>query len=93
MDMNHIVALITAVVTLIAGQVTKKYPNINKKVVIPIQNLVIGVIIAIVNWIITKDFDAAIAASGLFAGGVYDLVSNLSLLVKLVKERNKLCQK
>lgn len=82
MDMNYIVALITVVVTLIAGQVTKKYPNIDKKKVIPIQNLIIGVIIAIVNWIITKDFNAAIAASGLLAGGVYDLVSNLSLLGK-----------
>jgi uncharacterized membrane protein YvbJ len=70
------------VVTLIAGQVTKKYPNIDKKKVIPIQNLIIGIIIAVVDWIITKDFNAAIAASGLLAGGVYDLVSNLSLLGK-----------
>ena len=82
MDMNYIIALVTVLVTLIAGQITKKYPNIDKKKVIPIQNLIIGMIVAVIDWIITKDFNAAIAASGLFAGGVYDLVSNLSLLNK-----------
>lgn len=41
MDMNYIIALVTVIVTLIAGQIIKKYPNINKKKVIPIQNLII----------------------------------------------------
>lgn len=79
MDINYFAEIITVFVTLISGQIIKQYPNIDKKKVIPIQNLVIGTLIAIVNWIITKDFKASIVASGLFAGGVYDLVHNLKL--------------
>ena len=45
---------------------------------IPIQNLVIGVIIAIIEFIITKDFKVSIAVSGLLAGGTYDIVHNLN---------------
>ena len=82
MDLNYLVALLTVLVSLIAGQLTKKYPNVDKGKVIPIQNLVIGVLVAGIYWIVTKDFNAAIAASGLLAGGVYDLVSNLTLLTK-----------
>jgi len=79
MLINYFTEVITVFVTLIAGQIIKQYPNIDKKKVIPIQNLVIGILIAIFNWIITKDFKASIAVSGLFAGGVYDLVHNLKL--------------
>lgn len=77
MDPNYLIALITVVVSLIAGEITKRYPNINKKKVIPLQNLTIGVIVAIANYTITRDFNGAIATSGLLAGGIYDLVSNL----------------
>lgn len=80
MDSNYIIALITVIVSLIAGQITKKYPNIDKKKVIPIQNLVIGLIVAIATYTVTKDFNGAIATSGLLAGGIYDLVSNLKAL-------------
>lgn len=80
MEINYIISIVTVLVTLIAGELTKKYPNINKKKVIPIQNIAIGVIVAIINWIITKDFNLAIAGSGLFAGGMYDLISNFEIL-------------
>ena len=80
MDTNYLIALITVIVSLIAGEVTIRCPNIDKKKIIPIQNLVIGVVVAIANYTVTKDFNAAIAASGLLAGGIYDLVSNLKLL-------------
>lgn len=79
MEINYFIEIITVFVTLIAGQIVKQYPNIDKKKVIPIQNLVIGILIAVFNWIITKDFQASIAVSGLFAGGVYDLLHNLKL--------------
>ena len=80
MDIDYIIGIVTVIITLIAGEIIKKYPNLNKKKVIPIQNLLIGIIIAIVNWIMTRDFNMAIAASGLFAGGMYDLLSNLKKL-------------
>ena len=45
---------------------------------IPLQNLTIGIIFALVEWIITKDFNLAVAMSGLMAGGTYDLVKNIN---------------
>jgi len=80
METSYIVGIITVIVTLIAGEITKKYPNIDKKKVIPVQNMIIGILVAIAMWIITKDFNVAIAGSGLFAGGIYDLLSNFKEL-------------
>lgn len=77
MEFNEILTIVTFLVTLICGIITKKLPNVSNKI-IPIQNLAIGLIIAIVEWIITKDFSVAIALSGLLAGGSYDIVHNLN---------------
>ncbi len=79
MTLEYLVSLVTILVTLILGFVSKKNKNISNKL-IPIQNLIIGVIVAIVEWIITKDFNAGIALSGLIAGGSYDIVHNLNKL-------------
>lgn len=79
MTINEIVSLVTIVVTLICGVISKKSEKINNKL-IPIQNLAIGILVAIIEWIITKDFSSAIALSGLIAGGTYDIVNNLSKL-------------
>ena len=76
MTLEYLISLITIVVTLVLGIVSKKSPKI-KNNLIPIQNLLIGVIVAIVEWILTKDFKVAIALSGLIAGGTYDIVHNL----------------
>lgn len=77
MELNEILTIVTFVVTLISGVIAKKNPKI-KNNIIPIQNVVIGLIIAIIEWIITKDFSTAILLSGLTAGGTYDLVNNLN---------------
>lgn len=79
MEFNEILTIVTFLVTLICGIITKKLPKVSNKI-IPIQNLAIGLIIAIVEWIITKDFSVAIALSGLLAGGSYDIVHNLNKL-------------
>lgn len=79
MTINEIVSIVTIVVTLILGVISKKSEKVNNKL-IPIQNLMIGIIVAIVEWIITKDFSTAIALSGLIAGGTYDIVNNLNKL-------------
>ena len=76
MTLEYLISLITVIVTLVLGIVSKKSPKI-KNNLIPIQNLLIGVIVAIVEWILTKDFNTAIALSGLIAGGTYDIVHNL----------------
>lgn len=77
---KNIIEIVTVIVTLALGVITKKYTNLSSKK-IPIQNLLIGIIVAIVEFIITKDFSTAIAISGLTGGGVYDLIKNTSLLI------------
>lgn len=81
MELEYIVSLITVLVTFILGIIVKKNPKISNKI-IPIQNLSVGTIVAIVEFIITKDFKVAIMLSGLLAGGTYDLVHNLNKLIK-----------
>ena len=80
MEISYIVGIITVIVTLIAGEITKKYPNIDKKKIIPVQNIIIGILVAVAYYTMTKDFNLALAGSGLFAGGIYDLLSNLKNL-------------
>lgn len=76
MELTEIISIVTFFVTLICGVITKKHPKISNKI-IPIQNLLIGLVVAIIEWIITKDFKTAIMLSGLLAGGTYDVVHNL----------------
>lgn len=72
--------LITMIVSFIMGMVSKRSKYI-KDNYIPLQNLAIGLIVAIVNYVITKDFSTSIMVSGLLAGGVYDLGHNLSKII------------
>ena len=81
MGLEELVSLVTIIVTLILGVISKKSPKI-KNNLIPIQNLLIGTIVAIVEWIITKDFNSAIALSGLIAGGTYDIIHKLEKLIR-----------
>lgn len=80
MTTEYLIALVTIIVEFILGYISKKNPKISNKI-IPIQNLLIGIIIAIIEFIITKDFNTAIAISGLIAGGTYDIVHNLEKLL------------
>ena len=81
MELEYIVSLVTILVTFVLGIIVKKNPKISNKL-IPMQNLLVGVIIALIEFAITKDFKVAIMLSGLLAGGTYDLVKNLNLLLK-----------
>lgn len=66
------VAFATVVATIIIGQLTKKITLLESKQ-IPLQNITIGIIVCIIEFAITKDFNIAIAMSGLISGGTYDL--------------------
>ena len=77
MEVSEIISIVTFVVTILCGFLTKKCPKISNKI-IPIQNLLIGFIVAIIEWIITKEFKTAIALSGLLAGGTYDVAHNIN---------------
>lgn len=79
MNLEYIIALVTIILEIILGFIAKKSPKI-KNQLIPIQNLLVGIIVAIIEFIATKDFETAIAISGLVAGGTYDIVHNLRKL-------------
>lgn len=81
MELTNIITMVTIIVTWILGIVSKKSKFINNNL-IPVQNILIGVVVAIIEWIITKDFKVAIALSGLFAGGVYDIIHNLDKMIR-----------
>lgn len=81
MELTEILTIVTIVVTWVLGFLAKKSKFINNNL-IPIQNILIGLIIAIIEWIITKDFSTAIALSGLIAGGSYDVFHNLEKIIK-----------
>ena len=81
MELEYIVSLVTILVTFVLGIISKKNPKLSNKI-IPIQNLFVGLIVALIEFIITKDFKVAIALSGLIAGGTYDIVHNLNNLIK-----------
>ncbi len=79
MNYEYILSLVTVVVTIILGFISKKNEKISDKL-IPIQNLVIGFIMAIIYFATTKDISLALTGSGLVAGGIYDIVHNLKKL-------------
>lgn len=81
MELEQIITLTTIILTWILGVISKKSKFISNNL-IPIQNILIGVVIAIAEWIITKDFKVAIALSGLLAGGLYDVGNNLKKIIK-----------
>lgn len=81
MEISTLVSLVTIIVTWVLGIVSKKYTKLNNKL-IPIQNILVGLIIALIEWIVTKDFKVAIALSGIIAGGTYDIFHNLEKLIK-----------
>lgn len=81
MELSTLISLVTIIVTWLLGVVSKKYTKLNNKL-IPIQNILIGLIVALIEWIVTKDFKVAIALSGIIAGGTYDIFHNLEKLIK-----------
>ena len=81
MNIEIILQIVTILVTLIMGVISKKSTFINNKL-IPIQNLAIGLIMAIIYFITTKDFSSAVALSGVMAGGTYDIIHNLKKILE-----------
>lgn len=81
MELSTLISLVTIIVAWVLGILAKKSTFINNKL-IPIQNILIGVIVAGIEWIVTKDFSTAIALSGIIAGGSYDVFHNLEKIVR-----------
>lgn len=81
MELTNIITVVTIILTWILGIFAKKSKFISNNL-IPIQNILIGVIVAIIEYIITKDFKVAIALSGLLAGGAYDVLNNIAKMIR-----------
>ena len=77
---HDLVAGVTVLVTFILGIFAKKHPKVNNRL-IPIQNLLIGLISAVIYYIFTKNFSLTITTIGLFAGGTYDIFNNLRKII------------
>ena len=81
MNLEIILSVVVMIVTFILGLVAKKVTWISNNL-IPLQNLVIDVIMALIYFFITKDISIAIVSAGIMSGGAYDLVKNLKELVE-----------
>lgn len=79
MDIYTIINVITIVVTFICGLIAKRVKWFNNKL-IPMQNLLIGIIAGGIYYSMTRDIDLVIMTVGLGTGGAYDLGKNLYLL-------------
>lgn len=85
METTTIFSIATMFATWIFGLIAKKSKYVNNHL-IPIQNIAIGLIVAGVKYLMTKDFDVAVAVSGVLAGGIYDIPKNL---IELSKNKDK----
>lgn len=81
MELSTIITLVTILVTFVMGVISKKSKWISNQL-IPIQNLLIGIIVAAIYYAITKDLNLVIATVGLGTGGAYDIVHNLSKILE-----------
>lgn len=78
--LENIIALVTIVVSFFLGKLSKK-SNFVKNELIPLQNLFVGIVVAVIYYLMTKDISVAIATAGLFAGGTYDIVHNMKKML------------
>lgn len=84
MDMEVIMSLVTIIVSIILSIIAKKVSWITNHI-IPLQNLIIGIVISVIYYIMTKNISIAVASAGLLVGGIYDLVKNLNELINKKK--------
>ena len=77
--LNFWVTFATIIVNIFLAQLSKKYTNISPKL-IPLQTALIGIIVCIIEYAITKDFNTALVLSGVVSGGTYDLGKALKTL-------------
>lgn len=86
-NIEIIITFATMIVTWVLGALSKKSPYINNNLII-IQNILVGIISAVLYYIITKDFSMAISMSGVLAETGYNLFHNIEKLIKYKKEES-----
>lgn len=80
MELSTIITIVTIIVTLICGIIAKKVKWFNNRL-IPVQNLLIGIIAGSFYYSMTHDLNLTIMTVGLGTGGAYDIVNNLKKLL------------
>ena len=83
---NLILYVVTLIVTWLMGIFAKKSKYISTHL-IPVQNLLIGIVVTLIYWAISKDFEAALLVTGSLAGGLYDIAHNLQKLIAKKEEQ------
>lgn len=81
MTMETILGIVTVFVTFIMGFISKKCTWFDNRL-IPLQNLLIGIIASTIYFFITKDVNYIFTFLGLGTGGTYDIAHNLKDLIK-----------
>ncbi len=79
---------VSLLVTWFLGKISKKLSWFNDYL-IPIQNLLIGIFMALAEWFLTRDFKVAIAVSGITAGGIYDVLHNINIILKTMMKKEE----
>ena len=74
----------TIIITIVLGFISKKYTKLDSKK-IPLQNMFVGLFVFLVQYLITKDVNVAVAVSGILSGGAYDLGK---AFIQLFKKEN-----
>lgn len=85
MESAEILTIITIFVSWVLGIIAKKASWFNNYL-IPVQNIVVGIIFTGIEFLISKDINLAIATSGLLAGGVYDVFNNLKKMIDQIQK-------
>ena len=83
--LNMWITIATIIVNILLAQLSKKYTKISTKL-IPLQTMLIGIIVCIIEYIITKDFNTAVMLSGIMSGGTYDLGKSFKNLLSKEEE-------
>lgn len=72
MELSVIIGIVTVIVTFILGIITKKYTSLSSKI-IPLQNLLVGIIASVIYYFITKDVNVVIAGVRSFYRSVHTI--------------------
>lgn len=79
---------VSLLVSWFLGKISKNLSWFNNYL-IPVQNLLIGICMAFAEWLLTRDFKVAIAVSGITAGGIYDVLHNVNIILKMVMKKEE----
>lgn len=79
-NISVIVTFITIIVTYILGVISKKSSKINDNL-IPVQNIIIGVVVGIIYYIATGDIDVIVSSSSAIATVIYDAIHGFEKLI------------